>query len=188
MPPYPMPVLPPPSSLLPALLKTGGLYYQNQGSLSGTLQYLNQFASQNPSCLWISEEGYLYPFALTEHCQIPFFRFLLIKTPSTKETWRLSLEAIQTGLFDIAVIRPSKSCDSTHWRRLQLASEKINARVFFVGKVGIPHWVLKNGTENHNTPPPPEISDEKNPILSKSQLLRNIRGSLPQAYAKLVSF
>jgi hypothetical protein len=91
-----------------------------------------------PPYVWISDEVMLYPpaAALTPS------QWLMIQTPKAQETWRVTLEAIQSGLFRGVFARPSVGCSAPQLRKLQLAAERSRNQVFILGKVQIPHWMV----------------------------------------------
>ncbi|NBX92805.1 MAG: hypothetical protein EB120_02965 [Proteobacteria bacterium] len=97
--------------------------------------------------VFISDEGTLYPPAL-QKWQIPLSRFLLIKTDGATQTWKASLEALQTGLFRWVFLRPSQPCNFVQVRKLQLEAEKRKASVFLFSKAKFPHWLFKKRLES----------------------------------------
>lgn len=92
--------------------------------------------------VFISDEGSLYPPAL-QKWQISLSKFLMIYTDGALQTWKATLEAIQTGLFRWVFLRTSQPCDGTHLRKLQLESERKNVSVFLFSKASLPHWFFK---------------------------------------------
>ena len=142
----------------PNLLEKGGLFHVSSprgGSTRFALSCLNLFLETvdpplspcRAHYLWIADEGFLYPVALPFHCRTPVSRWLLVKARDPTETWKIALEAIQTGLFGFVFLRPSRSCDATHLRRLQLSSERTQTRIFLLGNLRFPHWVIKHSFE-----------------------------------------
>jgi hypothetical protein len=96
--------------------------------------------------IFISDEGTLYPPAL-QKWQIPLSQFLLIKTNGAMQSWKTTLEALQTGLFRWVFLRPSKPCDFVQLRKLQLEAEKRKASVFLFSQAKLPHWLFKKRLE-----------------------------------------
>lgn len=106
--------------------------------------------------IFISDEGSLYPPAL-QKWQISLSNFLMIYTDTALQTWKATLEAIQTGLFRWVFLRTSKPCDGIHLRKLQLESEKKNTSVFLFSKAPLPHWFFK---KPFSPVPPLEVCHE----------------------------
>ncbi len=93
--------------------------------------------------LWVSDEGWLYTPSLHHHWNIPLDRLLIVRAPEPMEVWRLALDAIQTGLFRWALLRPSKLCSTGQLRKLQLTAEASQCQVIVVSGERLPHWVLR---------------------------------------------
>jgi hypothetical protein len=97
--------------------------------------------------LWAADEGILYPEALWAQWRIPLSQVLLARLPSPDEVWRVSLEAVQSGIFQWVVIRPSRSCALGQLRKLQLCAERMRVRVLLLPKHKLPHWVCRASIE-----------------------------------------
>ena len=97
--------------------------------------------------IWISDEVSLYPPALRCHSSIPLSHWVLVKPKEAADTWRVALEAAHTGLFPWILLRPSRACSPAHLRRLQLAVERTRTKIFLLGKVKFPHWLLNVSLE-----------------------------------------
>ncbi len=93
--------------------------------------------------LWISDEGWLYPPTLHHHWNIPLDRLLLVRVNDALDVWRLSLEAIQTGLFQWTLLRPSRLCSTHSLRKLQLTAEATRCQVIVISEQRLPHWILR---------------------------------------------
>lgn len=96
----------------------------------------------SPQYVWVSDEVMLYPPAAFSRYAIRSSQWLFIQTPKAQETWRVTLEAIQSGLFKRVFLRPAVGCAVPQLRKLQLAAEKFRTQVFVLGKITIPHWMV----------------------------------------------
>lgn len=93
-------------------------------------------------CVFISDQGCIYPPAL-QKWQISLSQFLIIQTDTARQVWKVTLEALQTGLFRWIFLRPSQSCPVSHLRRLQIESKKRKTSIFLFSKAPLPHWFFK---------------------------------------------
>lgn len=98
-----------------------------------------------PSCysIWIADNGFLYAPSLYHERGLPLNQLLIVKVNEAEEVWNVGLEAIQTGLFSSVLLRPSRACHAHYLRKLQLAAERMKAKVFIIAKFKLPHWTLK---------------------------------------------
>jgi len=114
-----------------------------QATEGGTFSAVHHFSSDTKSyAVFISHEGVLYPPALSQY-QIPLSRFLIIQTPNSQQTWKTALEAAQSNLFQWIFLRTSQPCESSFLRKLQLASEKYQIKIFLFSNALLPHWFFK---------------------------------------------
>ena len=93
--------------------------------------------------IWVSDGGVLYPGALASRSPVPLSQWILVRAKDATEVWKVGLEAIQTGLFVGAFLRPTKACPASHLRRLQLSAERTKTQVFLLCQAALPHWMLK---------------------------------------------
>lgn len=150
-------------NLLLALQNKGGLISLRGGSksdfaLSCFEALLKRLIGAPPFSVWIADEGFPYPPLLQQRWEIPLSRLLMVKVPKATDTWKVCLEAIQTGLFKWIFLRPSSPCPASHLRKLQLASERLETQVFILSNDELPHWPIKIRCE---------LSYEQNSFLPK---------------------
>lgn len=131
-----------------SLQDKGGLVSLRGGSksyfaLSCFEVLLKRLKGAPPFSVWIADEGFPYPPLLAQRWEIPLSRLLLVKVHSAPDTWKVGLEAIQTGLFKWVFLRPSSPCPASHLRKLQLASERLETQVFILSNADLPHWPIR---------------------------------------------
>ena len=107
--------------------------------------------------LWVSDQGYLFPEALSQHLVLPLQQFVLAKVPSAADVWKVTLEGIQSGLFGWIFLRSSRGCPPAFLRKLQLHAERSHARVVILCEEKLPHWLLKTSWEIDETFSIPKI-------------------------------
>lgn len=105
--------------------------------------------------LWVSDEGWLYTPSLHHKWNLSLDRLLLVRVTNAMDVWRLALEAIQTGLFQFAILRPSKLCPPNYLRKLQLTAESTRCQVIVLSEERLPHWVLRKSVSHARSVPPP---------------------------------
>jgi hypothetical protein len=101
--------------------------------------------------IWISDEGWLYTPTLHHHWNIPLERLLLVRVKDAMDVWRLALEAVQTGLFQWAILRPSRLCPTGYLRKIQLTAESTRCQIIVLSEERLPHWVLRKTKETKET-------------------------------------
>jgi hypothetical protein len=111
-------------------------------ALACLTQFLKSYHGDPPLSLWISDEGTLYPGSLILQ-DIPLSRFLMVKVMTSSDAWKISLEAMQSGLFAWILLRTRKPCVPVHLRKLQLCAERNRNRMLLLCPAKIPHWTLK---------------------------------------------
>ena len=182
-----------PNSILEMLLNgVGGLFHlfpPAEGAVRYALTNLNVFIKRTafsaphlapaPLCLWISDEGFLYPGVLRHSSVIPVSNWLLVKTKNAKDVWLTADEASQTGLFPFIFIRPSANCHAVYLRRLQLSTERSKSRVFVFTSFKLPHWFLKGAWNMSGTGIAVKdrlqlTQDKSNPLSDYDGALRNV--------------
>ena len=93
--------------------------------------------------LWVSDEGYLFPEALSQRYQFPLHQLVIVKVPAAVEAWKVALEGAQAGLFGWIFLRPSKACPPAFIRKLQLQAERARSRIVIFCPEKLPHWLVK---------------------------------------------
>jgi hypothetical protein len=141
------------------------------------------FPPSSTPYVWISDEVMLYPPAVFSQAAMRPSQWLFIETPKAQETWRATLEAIQSGLFRGVFLRPSVGCAPVQMRKLQLAAEKARNQVFILGKINVPHWMVTLSLEIERKGIPNESHCETDPLSSELFIRsQSCRGML-SAYA-----
>lgn len=123
-----------------------------------------------PYAIFIADNGSLYPPSLHHHWEIPLSQLLLVTVKNPLEVWKVGLEAIQTGLFAWALLRPSQACPSYFLRKFQLAAEQTKSKVLLLCNAKLPHWTLKASFE---------VSGHADSLSSKSIHPKQLQRSLP---------
>lgn len=99
--------------------------------------------SEDGFFFWASDQGTLYPESLYHRWGVDPHRLLLVTLPEASDVWRVGLEAVQTGLFAWAFLRPSRGTSVAHLRKLQLEAEKTGTRVLLLLEQKLPNWMCR---------------------------------------------
>ena len=116
-------------------------------ALSCLGQFLKNHTGDPPLSLWVSDDSELYPEAIHHYWGIPLSRVLLIKTPSSEDAWKVSVDAVQTGLFAWVFLKTDRAGEARVLRKLQILSEKTQTKVLLLCQAKLPHWTLKTSVE-----------------------------------------
>ena len=96
-----------------------------------------------PLTIWVADGGFLYPPTLHHRWTVSLNNILIVKTEDPMDVWRVGLEAVQTGLFDNILLRPSRACPTSYLRKIQLIAEKNRKNIFVLTEKKLPHWILR---------------------------------------------